>query len=95
MPSSKYINLTLGASGSTYTAPANGYFFLGAESISANNEIVFFDLSNAGGYAFSQAQVNYPIRCMQAVRKGVTLRIDYVGIKTPVVWFRFIYAEGE
>ena len=25
-PSSKYIDLTLGASGSTYTAPANGWF---------------------------------------------------------------------
>lgn len=28
MPSNKYIDLTLGASGSTYTAPANGYFQL-------------------------------------------------------------------
>ena len=27
MPSSRYIDLTLGASGSTYTAPANGWFF--------------------------------------------------------------------
>ena len=26
MPSNKYINLTLGASGTTYTAPADGYF---------------------------------------------------------------------
>ena len=28
MPSNKYINLTLGASGNTYTAPANGWFNL-------------------------------------------------------------------
>ena len=37
MPSNKYIDLTLGASGTTYTAPANGYFFV--EKISgASNE---------------------------------------------------------
>lgn len=95
MPSGKYIDLTLGASGSSYTAPANGYFFLGANTSSTANEIVFYDTSNAAGYAFSQTQSNYPVRCMQAVRKGVALRIDYVGIKTPVGWFRFIYAEGE
>ncbi len=28
MPSNRYIDLTLGASGATYTAPANGYIFL-------------------------------------------------------------------
>lgn len=28
IPSSKYVDLTLGASGSTYTAPANGWFIV-------------------------------------------------------------------
>ena len=33
MPSSRYINLTLGASGTVYTAPANGYFAVHTDNI--------------------------------------------------------------
>lgn len=37
MPSDKYINLTLGASGTTYTAPANGYFCIKASNDGATS----------------------------------------------------------
>ena len=91
MPSSKYIDLTLGASGTPYTAPANGYF-----TISANTaNLVRFDglgvsctLPDARG-SFSSGYV--------PVKKGKTMYLNYnsLVLSDPWNYFQFIYAEGE
>ena len=86
MPSNKYINLTLGASGTQYTAPANGYFWAGGNAggirLSANNMSISSNLLNNywGGQAF------------MPVKNGDKVKVEYNDSTTMV---RFIYAEGE
>ena len=91
MPSDKYIDLTLGASGTSYTAPANGYF-----TISANTtNLVRFDglgiactLPDATG-SLSAGYV--------PVKKGKTmyLRYESLVLSDPWNYFRFYYAVGS
>ena len=94
MPSSKYIDLTLGASGSSYTAPANGYFAL--HYITTSNLVNLYMYNPVtqlgdGNSVYTNGWDGYisiPV-----------LKDDQV----VVVWggsvsaneFRFIYAEGE
>ena len=87
MPSSRYIDLTLGASGSTYTAPANGWIHL-VTDINANGFLSIDDnyFQGCGTNSFVGGKVS--------IRKGQTFYINYNGyIRT--ILFRFIYAEGE
>ena len=91
-PSSSYEDLTLGASGSTYTAPANGWFFINRGSTSGNkyveisNGIAAVASTTISGIA--NAAVLYP------VRKGDVVTVKYTA-NTSGPAFRFIYAEGE
>ena len=89
MPSNRYIDLTLGASGATYTAPANGWILVG-KRCTANQYL--------GTYA------NSIMKCLEVwntsycsllfpVRKGNVFPISYSASGTTEV-FRFIYAEG-
>lgn len=95
MPSKKYIDLTLGASGSTYTAPANGWFFF------------VFICGNTGGYvnAYIDRGVGFMdnIVASEAKKfyipalKGDTMKFTYSSANTSSSdWgFQFIYAEGD
>ena len=91
MPSEKYIDLTLGASGTSYTAPANGWFYL-AKSSSAANQFIAME-GNIGMRIFAtDINANLPISI--SCQKGKSIKISYnVGGTTNV--FRFVYAEGE
>lgn len=89
MPSNKYIDLTLGASGSTYTAPANGYFqlaVLDGTSIQLYNQTKssFWKASTSGGSALVES-----IEC----QAGDIIQCYYT--YTKFRWFRFYYAEGS
>lgn len=92
MPSSRYIDLAVGASGSTYTAPANGWV---AYEGSGNNVVAWLHLLSgseptvtSGGPSQSYANVYATI----PVKKGDTFRLTYT---TTTLYFRFVYAEGE
>ena len=95
MPSGRYIDLTLGASGSTYTAPANGYFIMSGVATSANAFVYFvgsgmnprFYAPGTGGTAAG----------FIPLKKGKACRIDYanINISANTTTFRFAYAEGE
>lgn len=89
MPSNKYIDLTLGASGSRYTAPANGYFqlaVLDGTSIQFYNKTKesFWKASVSGGSAFAESIECQAGDIIQCYYKYTTFR-----------WFRFYYAEGS
>ena len=96
LPSSKYVNLTLSASGATYTAPANGYVYLQMK------------LNNSGGRFFINAIFNsvetYGVLLIQGsppvalaqilpIKKGATFNVGYDTHSD--YKFRFIYAQGS
>ena len=98
MPSNRYINLTLGASGSSYTAPANGWFYV---RLQMKNAYCYLEWSNQTTSAV-QTENSYggtPYKgTIFPVRKGDVVKLSYIQIDTSNTnnqIFRFIYAEGE
>lgn len=91
MPSNKYIQLTLGASGTTYTAPANGYFALTGTVTSELHYI--YMASNNISIQVTGTNINQQIHEFIPVKKGANLFITYSNVND--FKFRFIYAEGE
>ena len=95
MPSDTYVDLTLGASGTTYTAPANGWFWVrhrpssngGGTTININKNDVFI-------YGTSMKTVaNAVFADFLPVKKGAILTFYYdSGTDTAI---RFIYAQGS
>lgn len=94
MPSSEYIDLTLGSSGTFYIAPTNGYFYFRGAATAANQ---YIDMENQTSKY--RLQTNAPggrIFCTQIIsaRNGDMVRISYT-LRGQIDGFRFIYAEGE
>jgi hypothetical protein len=87
MPSSRYIDLTLGASGSTYTAPANGWFEFGS---GASGVIQLVNTTKDIG--MTSLTQSYEARTFVPVEKGDVVTCAYTA--TPST-YKFIYAEGE
>lgn len=96
MPSNKYIDLTPGASGSTYTAPANGWF----SAMNGNGKNGFCCLLNSTkkiGNSNPAAQgITDGISCVPVVA-GDTVVLKYSNTFNEINqgWFRFIYAQGN
>ena len=92
MPSDIYIDLTLGADGATYTAPADGYFAIRGAATDAGGFIVMSNKKtqmstnpvafNAGG----------GLQSFLPVKKGDVVHVWYGNFAE--VFFRFIYANG-
>lgn len=93
-PSATYDTLTLGVSGTSYTAPADGYFcFAGTTSV--NLGAIILANQTTGFYApMSRAQTGGTIGTFLPVRKGDIMGIAYDGISS-LILFRFYYAEGS
>jgi len=88
MPSSSYITLTAGASGSTYTAPANGYVVMVGNASAGQVYLASSKLSTtsatATGVAVGAAYLS--------VLSGDVVTYRY---NTTPSLFRFYYAEGS
>lgn len=89
MPSNKYINLTLGASGTTYTAPANGWFTI--RVVLSSGFLSFNNNSNSAGFVTQHSGGN---ALTIPMLKGQELAIEYSNL-TSIVAFKFIYAQGS
>lgn len=94
MPSKKAIPLTLGASGTTYTAPANGYFSIDGQGPTwvdvaiTNTELNY-------GYCYASRSSDKYLRTLIPVSKGNKCQILFDTAFTNLISFNFIYAEGE
>lgn len=96
MPSNQYISLTLGATETTYTAPANGYFMLSGTTTSTSRAQVALYADDAGGYGnkcVTTANSDYIIVCIP-IQRGIRTKVSYTDNLTNKL-LRFIYAQGE
>ena len=92
LPSAQYIDLTLGASGSIYTAPADGYFYLAMDP-SANAQYINIE-AGAMGTRVHSSLTSFDIKAFLPVKKGYRVYITYNTGGT-INRFRFIYANGS
>lgn len=90
-PSDRYVDLTLSASGTVYTAPKDGYFFAAGVSTATNGRIEIS--SGKLGVKFVNPLSKNSLRGWLPVAKNHDVRLDYVNVDLTAV--SFIYAEGS
>ena len=96
-PSSHFDNLTLKASGSTYTAPADGWFCLrklATASMQFAAIILHPGVSTEVEIASYPPGADYTASIMMPAAKGDQVQITYTVAGT-LVSFRFLYAKGN
>lgn len=93
MPSSRYDDLTLGASGTTYTAPVNGWFAVSATSSTASRALVVFEKNNGIRMADHSYSSTTGLRISIPCKRGNS--ITFVYDNCSITSFQFVYAEGE
>ena len=96
MPSNVYDDLTLGASDTSYTMPANGWLLLDKTNGTADRYILFrsSSVSIPGEYTCCAPGANTHLTLLMPVKKGDIVRVLYNATGT-TNYFRFIYAEGS
>ena len=92
MPSNRYIDLTLGASGASYTAPADGYVFFCKVAQEFPREILIANDAGMTSQMISAANGNW-LRIWLPVRKGSVFKVTY-DVTGATKFFTFVYAEG-
>ena len=103
MPSNSYIDIPLGSSGSTYTAPANGFIFLtkttgtGQSYNQACQLFVNGDGTRSGCIYMASMMTNPPQSTCSTwipVKKNDVITYSYTA-SGALAHFRFVYAQGE
>lgn len=90
MPSGTHISLTLGASGTSYMAPADGYLQLNKYAGASGEYMEFSGILNIA----TVASFNGQLLCMyKPVVKGEIIQINY-NLTGTTSRFRFFYANG-
>lgn len=103
MPSEKYVDLEFGASGTIYTAPANGWFYARGGTATTANGYHDISLSVGGTTVLTAIYVsmghlmsgNTVVYALVPVKKGQQVTLSYYTSLTREKLIRFIYAEGE
>lgn len=93
MPSGTYKDLTLGASGSTYTAPADGWFIIEKGS-GGSGKYMYMSCAESGIAAKVNSASEHGINLFLPVKKGDVISVQY-SMTGNTVFFRFVYAEGS
>ena len=89
MPSSTYTSLTVGASGTSYTAPSTGFVFVNATCSIGGYCCVYSNRLET----ISQSYNNTTITNWVPVKKGESFQLNYSG--ATIKSFIFVYAEGS
>lgn len=92
MPSGTYKDLTLGSSGSKYTAPADGWVAINKVG-TASGQWVSMTSNNMGSQSSIQGANGTGV-CYLPVKKGDEFKVSY-SLSGTTNFFRFIYAEGS
>ena len=93
-PSNKYIDLTLGASGSAYTAPADGYLLLAKKAGVAGQYAYLANINSNISTGGAYVSLNFDYNLYIPMRKGEIAVITY-NLSGITDTFKFIYAEGS
>lgn len=99
VPSNTYVNITWDATGTFYTAPADGYFFIERTPNAANQYIscLIYDPSLLTeplyGFTFNAPATGDVLRAFLPIRKNNKLLVNYNAATAGR--FRFIYANGS
>lgn len=96
MPSDKYVDLTLGANGTQYTAPANGWFSF-RKRVTTGSTLEYALLSNQtlGGFCNNvTGNLNMLLGVTLPSKKGDTVLIGYTA-SGELSHLRFYYAVGS
>lgn len=98
MPSDSYVDLTLAPSGSTYTAPANGYIYI-AKSSGASGKYISVGIKDVSGLSVIEdynvlSSTTQNLTILFPISKGAKYVVNYNATGTTSS-FRFIYAQGE
>ena len=94
MPSNKYIDLTLGATETQYTAPANGYFYLEKNASASGQQLSLVNKTSSNITSRTRSSSGTGSAVFIPCRKGDNVVVSYNFAGT-TFFFRFIYAEGE
>ena len=94
MPSNRYEDLTLGANGTTYTAPANGWFVVSGKP-TADGGYCILDTTNYEPTYMTTNTSGWYSRGFIPVRKGQVMTLRYENYEIEADRFKFVYAEGE
>lgn len=92
-PSNKQISFTVGETGSTITAPANGYVALMGNTSATSNAFVYLISNGVDNQGNGDGATGKNIHCSIPVAKGATVLYTYYNVKDMTL--RFIYAQGD
>ena len=94
MPSNRYVDLTLGANGTNYTAPADGWFTLSMDGVANNYAMLRTSSNSMRTVGASPPNGTTWAGTFIPVKKGDTVGVNYYSAGAIATVFRFIYAEG-
>lgn len=94
-PSDKYITLSIGASDSVYTAPANGYFCITAKASETSTAYIQSSVTPSYGGKIPMTTYQYVGGgAVVPIKAGQTVQIYYQSNVT-MQGIRFVFAEGD
>ena len=93
MPSDKYIDLTLGANGTKYTAPANGWVMVQLYPAPVGARLQIHGSDTQYGFIFTSPNADGILRATIPVRKGEIYLVNFTS--GTLHMHRFIYAVGS
>ena len=95
MPSNTKESVTIGASGTSYSAPSNGYFLFGALASATGDTILgLINNTSAIGSTIIRSISGNTRRVFVPAKKGDSVEITYTGTNSAISLF-FIYAVGS